>query len=289
MAYRDPAQGRAADRARFRKRTAERKAAGLCPRCGERRPEDGLSLCGVCAEKRRASERARDAKRRAADVKRRRNPASERARDRRRVADLIARGLCTKCDTEPAAPARRLCAGCGERHRAADRARYAEAKARGEPYGGRDPGAKRKAGRTASAKRRQARLDTGMCTRCGRRPPTERGTVCDRCREARRAAERGRYRRLRACNACTDCGQPAYGSCRCPECAKRSYERSAHFRGIPVWEPAFAVIELDTGTVHGPFDSEAEAAASLVFAKLSLHEVEIVSDAPITATVTGWS
>ena len=51
------------------------------------------------------------------------------------------------------------------------------------------------------------------------------------------------------------------------------------------------MIELDTGAVHGPFDSEAEAeaAASLVFAKLSLHEVEIVSDAPITATVTGWS
>ena len=39
------------------------------------------------------------------------------------------------------------------------------------------------------------------------------------------------------------------------------------------------MIELDTGTVHGPFDSKAEAAASLVFAKLSLHEVEIVSDA----------
>ncbi len=107
MAYRDPAQGRAADRARFRKRTAERKAAGLCPRCGERRSEDGFALCGACAEKRRASERARDARRRAAGVKRRRNPASERARDRRRIADRIARGLCTECGREPAAPDRR--------------------------------------------------------------------------------------------------------------------------------------------------------------------------------------
>ncbi len=188
--------------------------------------------------------------------------------------------------------------------------------------------------RTASAKRRRARVEAGTCTRCGRRPPVEGGTVCDRCREARRAAERERYRRLRerglcvtcgepafdgqsrcgvcttvegerrdsagkndaarqryderrARNACTDCGQPAYGACRCPECADRSYERADHFRGIPILEPTFAVIELDTGTVHGPFDSE--AAASLVFAKLSLHEVEIVSDAPITATVTGWS
>ena len=57
MAYRDPDEGRAADRARFRRRTEQRKAAGLCPWCGERRPEDGLALCGACAEKRRVSER----------------------------------------------------------------------------------------------------------------------------------------------------------------------------------------------------------------------------------------
>ena len=34
MAYRDPAVGRERDRARFRRRTAERRANGLCPRCG---------------------------------------------------------------------------------------------------------------------------------------------------------------------------------------------------------------------------------------------------------------
>lgn len=62
MAYRDPAQGRAHDRERFRKRTAERTAAGLCPRCGVRPPEPGRSTCEPCAEKRRIAGRARDAR-----------------------------------------------------------------------------------------------------------------------------------------------------------------------------------------------------------------------------------
>ena len=51
----------------------------------------------------------------------------------------------------------------------------------------------------------------------------------------------------------------------------------------------FAVIELDAGTVHGLLDSKAEAAASRLFAKLSFHEVAIVSYAPMTGTVRGWS
>ncbi len=110
---------------------------------------------------------------------------------------------------------------------------------------------------------------------------------CDNSVKNERARER--YARRRATDACTDCGGPAHGACRCPECAKRSCERFAHFKSIPAWEPSYAVIELDTGTEHGPFDTEAEAAASLVFAKLSLDEVEFVSDAPITARVAGWT
>lgn len=339
MAYRDPEQGRAADRARFRRRTEQRQAAGLCPRCGVRPPEPGRSTCEPCAEKRRIAGRARDAKLRAIGKPRRKTARAreyERERSRKQTAERLAWGACIKCGREPAAPARRLCAGCAANRRVADRGKYAEAKARGELYDGKDPGVKRKAARAASARRQQARLDAGTCTRCGRRPPADGGTVCDRCREARRAADRERYRERRAAglcvscakpafagesrcgvcatvegeqrdragkneaarrryaerrarSACTDCGGPALGACRCPDCAERSYERSAHFKGIPVWDPSYTVIELDTGTVHGPFDSEAEAAASLVFAKLSPDEVEIVSDAPITARVTGWS
>ena len=110
MAYRDPEQGGLRDRERFRRRTAERKAAGLCPRCGVLPPENGLVLCGACAEKRRAADRARDARRRAAGIQRRRNAAGERAGERRQTAERIAWGVCTKCGSQPAEPTRRRCA-----------------------------------------------------------------------------------------------------------------------------------------------------------------------------------
>ena len=51
MAYRDLETGRARDRERFRKRTAEHRAKGLCPRCGLTPPTPGRSLCETCAGK----------------------------------------------------------------------------------------------------------------------------------------------------------------------------------------------------------------------------------------------
>ena len=339
MAYRDPARRRAADRARFPKRTERRKAAGLCPRCGAGPPENGLSLCSECAEKARAAGRARDARLRAAGKPRRdreKARAYERQRSRRRIAGRIARGVCTNCGAHPPESGRRLCAGCGEKRRAAERVRYAEAKRRGEPYGGKDPRAKRRAARAAGARRRQARIERGQCVRCGRRPPAGGGATCQPCRETRQAAERERYRSRRAgglcvscarpafagearcgvcatiesrqrdrdrknaasrrrfwarrsAHRCTDCNAPSFGASRCPDCARRSYERSDFFRGIPVWDPGFTVIELATGESRGPFDSEAEAAAELAFAGLSFDEVEIVSDAPVTARYAAWA
>ena len=165
------------------------------------------------------------------------------------------------------APGRSACEPCAEERRIAERERYGQRRA------------------------------AGLCVSCGRPAfgGESRCGVCAAVESERRdnvmknERARERYARRRAANACTDCGSPAHGACRCPECAKRSYERSAHFQGIPVWEPSYTVIELGTGTEHGPFDTKAEAAASLVFAKLSSDEVEIVSDAPITARVTGWS
>ena len=73
---------------------------------------------------------------------------------------------------------------------------------------------------------------------------------------------------------------------RCQSCARRSFERSDFFHGIPMWDPSFTVIELATGETHGPFDTEAEAVADLVFAGLKFDEVEIISDAPVTARLT---
>ena len=340
MAYCDPQQGllrgRLRDRERFRRRTAARKAAGLCPRCGLRAPENGLALCGECADKRRASERARDARRRAAGVKRPRNTAAERAGERRRTAERIARGVCKKCGARPPQPGPRLCTGCARLRREYDRARYADARARGELYGGKNPVAKRRSARIASAKRRRARVDAERCSRCGRRTPVEGGATCEACRETRQAGERAlyaarraqglcvtcgrpafagearcgvcatlenqqpirdrrnaaarrRYWERRARQQCTDCGQPAHGASRCEACAKRSYERSDFFRGIPVWDPSFTVIELATGETHGPFDTEAEAVACLAFARLDFDEVEIINDAPVTARLTAWT
>lgn len=98
-----------------------------------------------------------------------------------------------------------------------------------------------------------------------------------------RAAERRRYRRQTA-------ERKARGVCtRCEACAKRSHERSDFFRGIPVWDPSFTVIELATGETHGPFDTEAEGVTSLVFAGLEFDEVEIINDAPVTARLTAWA
>ncbi len=306
MAYRDLEQGRACDRERIARRTAERRAAGLCLRCGKRPPALERTVCAPCGEKRNRAGRARDARLRAED-KPRRDPekarASGREHGRRRTARLVAGGLCVRCGTVPSEPDRRLCEPCAEKRREADRARYAEARAAGKLYGGRDPEAKRRSARAGSRKRDSARRETGLCTRCGRRPPVEGGSTCGPCREARQAAERERYAARRAAGlcvacgqpafagearcgvcatvegerrdrgrksaaarrryaerkargACTSCGPPAQGAARCAPCAKRSYERSDHFRGMPLYPPSFAVFLRETDECLATFDDE---------------------------------
>ena len=339
MAYKDPSVRRARDRERFQKRTADRRAAGLCPRCGARPPAPGRSLCKPCAEKRRLTERARNARLRAAGIPRRdraKARAAERRRYRRQTAERKARGTCTRCGRAPAVPDRSSCEACLIKRREAERKRYAAGKAAGKLYGGKPVPGKRKSARIASRNRRRVRRDAGLCARCGRRPPLEGGAACAPCREARQIAERElyaarraaglctrcggpttdrtatcapcaaleaergrperrnaaarrRYWERRARRQCTDCGQPAHGASRCDACAKRSHERSDFFRGIPMWDPSFTVIELATGETHGPFDTEAEAVAGLVFAGLEFDEVEIINDAPVTARLTAWS
>ena len=78
MAYRDPEAQRARNRECFRRRTAERIAQGLCPRCGIAYPAPGRVLCERCAEKRRVAQRVRDAKRRATGKPRYTNPEKQR-------------------------------------------------------------------------------------------------------------------------------------------------------------------------------------------------------------------
>ena len=338
MGYRDPARQRAADRERFRKRTAERREAGLCPRCGERPPEPGRALCAGCAEKRNRAGRARDARLRA-EAKPRRDPARareyERERTRREREERRARGICIRCGQRPAAPDRASCEPCLEKRREADRAKYAAGKAVGLLYGGADPDARKKYARARSKRRQKARTEAGFCIRCGNRPPAEGGMTCTPCRDKRQAAEREQYRDRRAAGCCvrcggpvfdglsrcapcavaeeasrnperknaqsrrryeerrarglcTSCGAPSQGASRCAPCAEKSYHSSAHFRGIPVWDPSWTVIELATGLEHGPFDSEADVALCLAFEKLDRDRVEIVKDASPMASYTAF-
>ena len=311
MAYRDPEVQRQRDRERFRRRTAERRARGLCPRCGDRPPATDRTVCVPCADKRSRTGRARDARLRA-EGKPRRDPerarAAERERARRQTAERREADLCARCGKASSAPERSMCEPCIEKRRAADRARYEAARAEGKLYGGRDPEAKRRSARASSRKCDNARREAGLCTRCGHRPPVEGGTVCQPCREARQAAERERYaarraaglcvacggtvldgnarcgpcavldeerrdreaknaaarRRYaerRAAGRCTDCGEPSQRACRCDACARRSYEHSDHFRGMPLWPPSFAVFLRETDECLATFDDEMEAVA----------------------------
>ena len=336
MAYRDPKIGRQRGRERFRQRVAERRARNLCPRCGKVQPAPGLSVCEPCGEKRRAAGRARDARLRAAS-KPRRDP--DRARTygrehrRRLIEERLARGLCPKCGKQQPAPERSLCGSCGNKRREAERARYVEAKARGALYGGRGVESKRRSARARSRRLRLQRLAEGRCTRCGANSSIEGRTVCEPCRETRRARERKRYAarrstglcgkcgaatfegasrcapcalldtkrqdrknaasriryvRRRARNQCTDCNRRAMGAARCPECARRSWARSAEHRGLPVFPSCLTVIDTATGDNLGTYDSEAEVAACLVFARLSRDEVEVIEDTSAMNSLTSW-
>ncbi|MDE0331876.1 MAG: hypothetical protein OXL41_08405 [Nitrospinae bacterium] len=257
----------------------------------------------------------------------------ERERHRRRVADRRAQGLCIKCGKHPPAPERSLCEVCGERGRAAERARYARGKAAGDPYGGRNPDGRRRMARERNRKRRRERKEAGLCTRCGELPPAEGSVVCEACREARRAEERklyaarrakglcgrcggavfagasrcgpctaleegrapkknaasrARYTRRRAQKLCVDCAAPSGLAARCESCARRSWHSSGEHKGLPLYPPRYTVIELATGEEHGPWDSWEEVAMCLAFERLSREEVEIVEDTPVVARYAGW-
>ena len=243
----------------------------------------------------------------------RNEPAQE--RQRRRHADRIARGTCTRCGKFPPEPGLKLCLRCGEKRRAAEKVRRSRTRAEGRIYAGRDPQATRRAARTADKRRRRARRDAGLCTSCGRCRPADGRSICEPCRGEQRATERERYAARRAAGRCVRCGQPAFrgssrcGRCavleaertsperrkaaarkryarrraqracvdcsvpvadtaRCPICARRSNSRAPDPSRLPVPFPEYTVVRLDTGEVIESVETEAEAAACLVFARL---------------------
>ena len=138
MPYADPERRREFERQRSRRRTAERLARGLCPRCGHNQPEAGRSQCQSCNRKRRVADRARAAKRRAAGIKGVRDPEARKAEYRRaqeRADERLAHGLCAQCGLNAHEPDRRLCTDCGKKRRKAERERYRRARQAGLKYG----------------------------------------------------------------------------------------------------------------------------------------------------------
>ena len=166
----DFAARRKRDLERYHRRTAERRAKGLCLKCGKRPPEPHRSQCEPCAEKQRAGDLARY---------------------HRRTAERIARGLCPKCGKRPPEPERGQCGPCLAKDAAAGRARDARLRAAGMPR--RDPGKARIAERRRRERQIAERRAAGLCPECGTAPPAPGRTVCGPCGEAQRAAARARY------------------------------------------------------------------------------------------------
>ena len=233
---------------------------------------EGRASCEPCLEKRRASDRATYAAGKAAglpygganaDAKRK----SARAKSKKRQKERLDAGLCIRCGNNPPADGGITCAPCRDKRRAAERRQYAE------------------------------RRTAGCCTRCGgpARDGLSRCAPCAAIEEAshnpERKNERSRklYAERRARGLCTSCGAPSQGASRCAPCAEKSYHRSAHFKGMPVWDPTWTVIEIATGEELGTFDSVADIALCLAFAKLGRDQVEIVTDASPISSYASWT
>ncbi len=323
------------DRERRRRLVENRIARGVCTRCGARRPVDGGRTCVVCRRKRRKADRARSEKRRAAGIRRVRDPNARRAeyaRARQRAAVRAAAGMCSKCGSAKPEPGRRLCARCGDNRRRRDRARYAEARNTGKLYGGKSTTAKRRSARQRSQRRRQTRKASGLCMRCGHAASLPGGASCEPCLAKRRAAERAIYATRQAagcclrCGAvtfegapscgpcavvearrrprrnlaarqryaerrkrwlCTACARPSGGASRCEDCARKSWARSEHVRGLALYPPGCTVVDAVTGDVLETFQSWEDAVLYLSLEGLQLEDVELLMDRSPMATLTG--
>ena len=262
---------RAKDRERCRPSIEERIALGLCSQCRRNPAAPNRRRCEPCLEKRREADR--ESYRRAKDdgkayggkdpIRKRKTAraASKRRKNSRREA-----GMCTRCGRRPPVEGGATCEPCRVSRREADREIYA------------------------------ARRSTGLCVRCGA-PAADGGSRCAPCgileaeqvdSDRKNESSRQRYWRRKAAGRCTDCGEPSQGASRCPPCAKRSYERSDHFRGWPVYPARFTVVLLETDEPLATFDDEMEVAAWLAFEKLSRDKVEVIVDRSLIHSMTGW-
>ena len=268
-----PDKAREAGRRHYRKKVETRVARNLCPRCGLAPPAPGRRLCDGCNEKIRERARVRYHEGKKAGLKYGGRPAESRRRsarvrsERKRLAWVEA-GLCSRCGSREPAEGGSTCTPCRTRRQERDKAKYAQRRA------------------------------AGLCVRCGSVSTFDGAALCFTCaaveadsgrQERKNAASRRRYMERRRAGICTDCGAPSNGASRCVPCAEKSYTRSSHFRGMPIWEPEYTVVDLDTGEEHGPFDSRADADAGAAFLKLRQGRFEVVAENHPLAGSVGWA
>ncbi len=158
-----------------------------------------------------------------------RDAAKKEAHDRllrQRHAGRAAQGLCTRCGHVSPERGLKVCGGCAEKRRAAERVRRARAREQGKPYAGRDPERCRRADRDGDKRRRRERQESGLCTSCGRRPPSDNASVCEPCRAKRQELDRRRYAARRAAGRCVRCSEPSPGGLsRCGRCLTLEKQR----------------------------------------------------------------
>ena len=169
--------------------------------------------------------------------------------------------MCTSCGRRRPEDNRSVCEPCREARRTRDRRRY---------------DARRAAGRCV----RCTQPTVGGLSRCGRCLALEKERVSA---EKKSAAGKRRYVARRAQGACVDCGVRTGGTARCERCAYRSNFRAPERHLVSLWPPQITVIEVQTSRELGTFETEAEAAACLAFAKLRPDQVDIRSNVPLLA------
>ncbi len=149
----------------YKQRYTERRAAGLCVKCGE--PSEDKATCDKCAEKNKASRDKSIRKRKSA-------------------------GICQNAGCKQAAmPGRTVCSGCSERASTISKARYLANKTAGLcPYCGKEKSNDDYACEVCAAKQAGHKLNwyndrkiLGVCTQCNAAPATPGFIHCPPCRK----------------------------------------------------------------------------------------------------------
>ena len=175
-----------------------------------------------------------------------------------------------------------LCTSCGLRRPADEPLRL-----RAMPRG---------AGASLDRRRYDARRAAGRCVRCAQ--PAVRGTVAaaaaasalekervspDRQKQRQPVSDATSDRRARGDFVWIAAVHVKECSARCQRCAYRSNSRAPERHLAALWPPQITVIELQTLQELGTFETEAEAAACIAFARLHPDQVEILSNVPLLA------